>query len=239
MGTENALVMEGMKFCFGRIIDGFGGTGIEGVLLLFLASIVCHADTFLLPHIANNRNHPFLSIPLLSQPELLKQLLELVTLEPAGDVMQCTGVPRSVHMMDELRNVYGAIQGFISEIHDLKSTLPEIVKNAIEEKGTESGQVTMTYVMDRLNEAFDDATGTWEMTITTAVQQAASRWGFHPSTCAGDEVPHSWAAADSKVARGVTLYKSYSYNDPNARGQHIHQTNWDVPADFDFPTADL
>ncbi|KAL3765640.1 hypothetical protein ACHAW5_000323 [Stephanodiscus triporus] len=77
VGTENALVMEGMRLCFGRIIDGFGGTGIEGVLLLFLASIVYHADTFLLPHIANNRNHPFLSIPLLSQPELLKHCLNL------------------------------------------------------------------------------------------------------------------------------------------------------------------
>jgi len=124
-------------------------------------------------------------------------------------------------------------------LDDLKSTLPEIVKNAIEEKGTESGQVTATYVMDRLNEAFDDATGKWEMTITTAVQQAASRWGFHPSTCAGEEVQHSRAAADSRVARGATLYRSYTYNDPNARGRHIHQTNWDVPADFDFPTADL
>jgi hypothetical protein len=142
--------MEGMRLCFGRKIDGFGGTSIEGALLLFLANIVYHADTFLLPHIANNRNHPFLSIPLLSKPELLKQLRKHVTLEPAGDVMQSTGVPRCVHMMDEVRNVYRVIQGFISEIHDLKATLPGIVKNAIQEKGTESGQVTATFVMDRL-----------------------------------------------------------------------------------------
>jgi hypothetical protein len=80
--------MEGMRLCFGKIIDGFGGCGIEGALLLFLASIVYHADTFLLPQIANIRNHPFLSIPLLSQPELLKHLWEPVTLMPAGNVMQ-------------------------------------------------------------------------------------------------------------------------------------------------------
>ena len=239
VGMENALVMEGMRLSFGRIIDGFGGTGIEGALLLFLASIVYHADTFLLPHIANNRNHPFLSIPLLSQPELLKQLREHVTLEPAGDVMQATGVPRSVHMMDEVRNVYRVIQGFISEIHDLKATLPGRVKNAIQEKGTESGQVTATFVMDRLNEAFENATGKWEATITAAVQQAASSWGLHPSTCAGEEVSCSRAAAGSRVARGTTLYKSYTYKDPNARGRRVYQTDWDVPADFDFPTADL
>ncbi len=55
VGTENPLVMEGMMLCFGKIIDGFGGSGIEGALLLFLASIVYRADTFLLPQIANNQ----------------------------------------------------------------------------------------------------------------------------------------------------------------------------------------
>ena len=165
VGTENPLVMEGMSLCFGRIIDGFGGCGIEGALLLFLASIVYHADTFLLPQIANNRNHPFLSIPLLSRPNILKQLQELVTLEPAGDVMQSTGVPRSAFLMDELRKVYAAMQGYTSEVRDLKTKLPEIVKNAIEDKATESGQVTATFVMERLKEAFDDATGKWDPII--------------------------------------------------------------------------
>ncbi len=66
------------------------------------------------------------------------------------------------------------------EIHDLKSKLPETVKNAIEEKATESGQVTATFVMDRLNEAFDNATGKCKMTIITAVEKAASCWGFLP-----------------------------------------------------------
>jgi hypothetical protein len=148
-GTENPLVMEGLSLCFGRIIDGFGDIGIEGALLLFLASIVYHADTFLLPQIANKRNHPFLSIPLLSRPDILKQLQELVTLEPAGDVMQSTGVPRSAFLMDELRKVYAAMQGYTSEVRDLKTKLPEIVKNAIEDKATESGQVTATFVMDK------------------------------------------------------------------------------------------
>jgi hypothetical protein len=39
--------------------------------------------------------------------------------------------------------------------------------------------------------------------------------------------------------RSATLYKSYKYHDPNAKGRRINQTDWDVPADFDFPTADL
>ena len=136
VGTENALVMEGMKLCFGRIINSFGGSGIEGALLLFLAGIIYQADTLLLPQSANNRNNPFLSILLLNQPELLKQLWELVTLEPAGDVMQSTVVPHSACMMDELRKVYWTMQGYALEVRDLRTKLPELVKNDIKERAT-------------------------------------------------------------------------------------------------------
>ena len=59
---ENPVILEGMRLCFGGILDRFGGAGIEGALLLFLASIVYHADSFLLPEIANNSSHPFQTI---------------------------------------------------------------------------------------------------------------------------------------------------------------------------------
>lgn len=44
----------GLHLCFGSIVDRFRGTGIEGHFLLFLVSIVYHANTFLLPCIAEN-----------------------------------------------------------------------------------------------------------------------------------------------------------------------------------------
>ncbi len=57
-GTENEHIMEGMRLCFGGIMDRFSGIGIEGALLiLFLASIVYHADDFLLSQIAKKSNH--------------------------------------------------------------------------------------------------------------------------------------------------------------------------------------
>ncbi len=73
---------------------------------------------------------------LLNQPELLKQLWELVTLEPAGDVMQSTVVPHSACMMDELRKVYWTMQGYALEVRDLRTKLPELVKNDIKERAT-------------------------------------------------------------------------------------------------------
>lgn len=239
-GTENKYVMEGMRLCFGGIIDSFEGSGIEGCLLLFLASIVYHADTFLLPQIANNPSHPFMSIPILSKPEILKQLQKLVTLEPSGDVKQATGVPRHAQLMDELREVYQILQGYVSEVRELKVTLPDIVKNAIEDKATESGHVTATYVLDHLNVAIEKVTAGMEEAITAAVEKAAPRLGLSSSGGMALDVS-SRPVVDSREggARGATLYQSYKYHDEYGKGRNKHRTDWDVPADFDFPTADL
>jgi hypothetical protein len=37
--------------------------------------------------------------------------------------------------------------------------------------------VTATFVMDRLKEAFGDATGKWDPIISKAVENATSKWG--------------------------------------------------------------
>ncbi len=81
----------------------------------------------------------------------------------------------SAYMMDELKKVYWAMQVYASEVHDLKTKFPEIVKNAIEEKATESGQVTVTFVMERLKEVFDNATDKWDPIISKAVENATSK----------------------------------------------------------------
>jgi len=226
-GTENEYIKEGMRLCFGNIIDHFGGTGIEGTLLLLLASIVYHIDTFLLPHIANNKNHVFLNIPLLAKPELVEKLEELVTLEPAGAVMQATGVPRACTLMEDVSKMYRAVEGYQDEIRDFKATLPTIIKNAIEDKATESGQVTATFVMDRLNEAFKGVTEKWD----EAIESTISRLGFTPGgngngvLGAAGEVP---PAQSVEGARGLSLYTSYKYQDPNAKGRNKNRTDWDV-----------
>jgi hypothetical protein len=154
--------------------------------------------------------------------------------------MQSTGVPCSAFLMDELRKVYATMQGHTSEVRDLKTKLPEIVQNAIEDKATESGQVTATFVMDRLKEAVDDATGKWDPIISKAVENATSKWGFPLSGGggnAGGDVSYSRSVSVSKPGligpRSTTLYKSYKYHNPSSKWR----CNWDVPADFDFPTA--
>ena len=241
-GMENHHINEGMQLCFGGILENFGGSGIEGALLLFLASIVYHADSFLFVEIADHSNHAFLNIPILNKPELLRELQKLVTLEPAGDVQQATGVPRHSLMMDELKDFYDAVQGYSAEVKELKETLPTMVKDAIEEKAAESGQVTAQYVLDQVTDAISKATDGMEEKITAAVEKANAQLGIvNTSNDTQDAVADATVPAVSRAQEGATqtLFPSFKYHDPKPTKRNKNRTDWDVPADFDLPTADL
>ncbi len=113
-----------------------------------------------------------MSIPILNKPELLQKLKGLVTLEPAGDVKQATGVPRHVKVMDELREVYRSLNGYVEEVQELKAKLSDMVKTAMEEKAAEGGHVTSRFVVETVTEAINKSTEAMESTITTAVNNA-------------------------------------------------------------------
>jgi hypothetical protein len=78
--------------------------------------------------------------------------------------------------MEDVSKMYRAVEGYQEEIRDFKAMLPTIIKNAIEDKATESGQVTATFVMDRLNEAFKGVTKKWD----EAIESTITRLGFTP-----------------------------------------------------------
>ena len=59
----------------------------------------------------------------------------------------------------------------------MKASLPETVKNAIEEKATESGHVTATYVLEQVTGAIDKVTDALECTIMVAVEKATLHLG--------------------------------------------------------------
>ena len=71
---------------------------------------------------------------------------------------------------------------------DLKVSLPDIVKNAIEEKATESGHVTASFVLERVTKEITKATETMESKIMTAVGKATSHLGFNAAGASGSVV---------------------------------------------------
>ena len=237
-GIENEFIKEGLDLCFGDILARFGGSGIEGALLLFMASIVYHYDTFIAPNIARHTGHCFLNIPLLSNPELLQELKKLVTLEPCGAVRQATGVPRHVKMMEEIKMFYKEIQGYKEEVRDLKERLPQIIKDAIEEKVLESGHVTAQFVLDCVKEAFTTA----GEEIGERIEKSVWRQTKHLAAVTGTETDGAETAPEGPQVpspRMVTLYPTYGYSDPEANKRNRTRRTWDVPQDFTFPPADL
>ena len=82
---KNKHIKEAMFLCFGPILDSWGEKcAVEGILLPVLASIIYHSE-FLLSKTVGNSGHPFLSIPILQQTELLQKLKELVKTEEGGE----------------------------------------------------------------------------------------------------------------------------------------------------------
>ena len=76
LGYEHALknesIKEAMEICFGPILSAWcNKCALDGIFLLFLASIVYHSK-FLLMHTAEKLAHPFLSIPILQRRGSLK-----------------------------------------------------------------------------------------------------------------------------------------------------------------------
>ena len=248
-GIENEYVREGMQLCYGKILERYSGTGIEGALLLFMASIVYHYDDFIAPAIANHSSHAFLNIPLLSYPRLLEELKKLVTLEPCGEVRQCTGVPRSTRLMDDLKTFYDAVSGYAREVRDLKDRLPQIIKEAVDEKAAESGHVTAQFVLDVMKDVLASTTRELTDHINESIRRS-TRHLVDPSQFIADGAETASVTDGAETAsqdpgvrqrrRMVTLYPMYGYRDTHKpTRQNKNRTEWDVPQDFKFPTADL
>jgi hypothetical protein len=75
-------------------LQRWGNTEVDptGMLLFCLAAIIWISD-FLTQTAAANLEHLFNMIPLLSNPDLLKDLKELITLKPEDQVKEASGIP--------------------------------------------------------------------------------------------------------------------------------------------------
>lgn len=243
VGSDNPYVKEGMRACFGVILDNYGHCGCEGALLLFLASIVYHSDEggFLMETIAKYPNHPFMDIPILSDKKLLKNLRELVTTDPTPVIMEePTGVPQTVKLQDQLREFSVEIREFREEFEHFKSCLPDMMKNAVDAKIREAGKVSPGMVIERLDEVSKIVTTEMTKHIDSRFKTIENRLDGMCRLSGGpsDEVVavRGSECQDQVERPEAHLYKSYSFQDPFAAATKKHLTDWDVPETFSFPT---
>jgi len=238
VGIENKHVNEAMKQCFGVILDKHSGEGIQGCLLLFLASIVYHNE-WLKSHIAKGKSHPFLQIPILNNSKLLEELEKLVTLEPAGAVKSATGVPATVAIREEVRDAVKLLHEYRKEVQWLKDNMVNMMKDAMEQKYTENGNITASFVE-----------GTVSRLVGKVIDQVAHKMEESEARLMArlDETSTCNTGDTREVTRAVTratplleaqLYPTYTYHDPNATGRNKNNTSWDVPLHFTLQTSGL
>lgn len=197
--AENEHIKEAMQLCFGSIIAAWSGKcAITGVLMLFLASMV-HHHSFLAGQIAEDAQHPFQSIPLMQRPELLAELKKLVTLEPIGDVKKATGVPYRIKQMRALKGMFRAMRGDQNKTLELVRGLPEVIKQSIDEKASESGQVTASFVVDLLEKHCETISTQVDTSVKEAVAEATRH--FQPAEPQPQQ-PHNAIAANGRFPLG-------------------------------------
>ena len=114
-----------------------------GLLQLMLASLVFHSD-WLNKQRANNPRHPFASIPILNDVDLLKALKEEVTLEPNKDVRKASGVPPHVEHAKALKEVLDVCTTMSERVEQFSDRLDASVASAIDKKVAVEGGLNMT-----------------------------------------------------------------------------------------------
>jgi hypothetical protein len=201
------------------------------MLLLCLASVVWHSD-FVKETAAADSEHPFNTLPLLSNPELLKDLKELVTLEPIGHVKQATGIPPHVQHAKIAREILALCVKTLEEVRQMAETVKESVKEAFEEKAEENGQVTG----ERLKQMFESHQQSMVQMIGEKLTELRNEIKEHSligvatqeqddDTADDSVIPFADGDEDNDAQERHKRYRVYLHG-----GRH-----WHVPADFSFP----
>ena len=130
---ENDDIKEAMELCFKGIMDKIDGdivdidnngeinednvredfglhSNTKAMLLRCLACMVHHSDELLKVISENNGAHPFASIPILTRPNLLHNLKQLITMEPSDRIQLATGIPPHVEAAKKLDELVDLVE---------------------------------------------------------------------------------------------------------------------------------
>jgi len=122
------------------------------------------------------------------------------------------------------------------DVQWLKENLSAMVKNAMEEKATENGNITATFVAEQVAAATERVTEPLVQKMVEMEERLTARIGassVHPGTHSNNP------ALSSERRLDAHLYPSYKYQDPDAAERNKHKSDWDVPQGFVLPSADL
>lgn len=150
-------VTQGIRISFGDVVSAHSGTSHDpsGLLSLLLASMVHHSD-WLIGICSRYPSHPFHSLPLLNDNELLTELKRLVTLEPNTHVPMATGVPPHVSHTQAIKQVQQVVDETKAYVVTFKEDLKLAVSDAVDAKVESEGGVNMSILKNVVDDLKKD-----------------------------------------------------------------------------------
>ena len=212
--ADHPDVKRGMKLMFGEIQARHASNTHDpsGLLSLLLESLVYHSD-WLRTIASQYPGHPFNSLALLHEPDLLASLKDLVTLEKNEDVPIATGVPPHVVHAQAIAKVLEACEGLDLKLDTMTDSFEEAVHSAIDEKMKSEGGVNAAIMTEALATLKDEIlAGLQAATISRTIDER------HPT------------AVQTLPPLDPTVYKG------NATACVYKGRFWCVPATFCFPS---
>jgi hypothetical protein len=154
-------VLRALKITFRDVLVKHGKTNHDptGLLSLLLASIV-HHSSWLLSICSKYPDHPFHSISILNEPELLKELRdEHLQLDPSDYVPVATGVPPSVKHTQSINKVLTVCANTEAKVDSFMDGLRQAVSDAVDAKVASEGGVNISILKSTLQEMKDEIFG--------------------------------------------------------------------------------
>ena len=239
----DAKVKEAMELMYGPILRKHQDTPVNptGILLLCLASVVYHSD-FLIETTSKYPGHQFGTIPLLSKPQLLAQLKEMVTIEKEGQIVAATGIPPHVANAKLVLETLQTCQDIFEKVGTMSDEMKKAVHEEFENRAFETGQMTS----DRMQDMFQTHQQGMEEMIDSKLQELRTAISEVNGTqqpmgadsdndddanpfAEGQDDEVSMAGSESEnvgAQQQRITYRSFSYN-----GRF-----WHVPEDFKLPS---
>ncbi|KAL7537408.1 hypothetical protein ACHAWF_013067, partial [Thalassiosira exigua] len=218
---SHPTVLRGIKVAFGDVREKHQDSEHDpsGLMSLLLASLVHHSP-WLLSICSEYPDHPFHTIPLLDDHELLSELKsQYLTLEANEHVPLATGVPPHVEHAIAIKDVFDLCTEMKSHVLDLKNGIKEAVFEAVDEKVSSEGGVNHSLLESSLDKLKED--------IFKKIESMSSR--SNAATDRADEDLDAAMAVDAPVVveEEVRIAGPFSFS--------YKSSCWPVPESFTFP----
>ena len=151
-------ITKALRITFGDVLLKHGETNHDptGLLSLLLASMVHHSD-WLLSIMAKYPSHPFHSIPILHESDLLSELKNVhLTLEKNSHVPNATGVPQHVAHTKALNEVKRETSETKELVLGFKADLKDAISEAVDAKVESEGGVNHSILQSSLEKMKED-----------------------------------------------------------------------------------